>query len=101
MTEDDYVTYNKSSTCHKCEKPLNNDRVKDHCHMTGKTIGAAHNDCNRNRNYNNYNIPVLCHNGKGYDSHFIINEIGKVKEINRINIIPKTEEKFVCYNFNN
>ena len=36
MTKDDYINYNKSLVCHICEKPLNNDKVKDHCHMTGK-----------------------------------------------------------------
>ena len=52
MTKEDYINYNKSLVCNICEKPLNNDKVKDHCHMTGKYIGAAHNDCNINRNYN-------------------------------------------------
>ena len=77
MTKDDYINYNKSSICHICEKPLNKDKVRDHCHMTGKYIGAAHNDCNFNRNDKKIKIPVFFHKGKGYDSHYIINEIGK------------------------
>ena len=43
---------------------------------------------------------MFFHNGKGYDSHFIINEIANFQEIEKINIIPKTEEKFICYDFN-
>ena len=101
LTTEDKINYTRSIVCHICDKPLLKDKVHDHCHITGKYIGAAHYDCNINRNYKNYKIPVFFHNGKGYDSHFIINEIANFDEINRINIIPKTEEKFICYDFNN
>ena len=32
--------------CYLCEEPLGIDRVRDHCHLTGKYRGAAHSDCN-------------------------------------------------------
>ena len=41
------------------------------------------------------------HNSKGYDSHFIINEIANVEKIKDIDMIPKTEEKYISYSFNN
>ena len=31
-----------ATTCHICEKKLGEDRVIDHCHLTGKFRGAAH-----------------------------------------------------------
>ena len=46
-------------------------------------------------------IPVFFHNGKGYDSHFIINEIANIKQVSEVSIIPKTEEKYISYGFNN
>ena len=75
LTTEDKINYTRSIVCHICDKPLLKYKVDDHCHITGKYIGAAHYDCNINRNYKNYNIPVFFHNGKGYDSHLIINEI--------------------------
>ena len=32
--------------CYLCEEPLGIDRVRDHCHLTGKYRGAAHSECN-------------------------------------------------------
>ena len=46
FTDNDAMTHNKAINCHVCEKPLNGDSVKDHCHITGKYRGAAHNACN-------------------------------------------------------
>ena len=100
FTEEDAKLFNSSTHCHICDKPLNGDSVRDHCHITGKFIGASHNECNVNRNYKKYKIPVFFHNGRGYDSHFIINEIGNIEDIKNINMIPKTEEKYICYDFN-
>ena len=78
-----------------------NIKVRDHCHITGKYIGPAHYDCNLNRNYNKFKIPVFFHNGKGYDAHFIIQEVSKIDAIEQIDIIPKNEEKYITYGFNN
>ena len=38
-----------SFTCHICTKPLtDDDRVRDHCHITEIYPGAAHSACNMN-----------------------------------------------------
>ena len=47
-----------------------------HCHITGKYRGSAHQSCNINYRLTD-KIPVIFHNLRGYDSHFIMNEIGK------------------------
>ena len=49
-------------------------KVRDHCHYTGKFRGAAHSICNL-RYKVPQEIPVKIHNGSKYDSHFIINEL--------------------------
>ena len=84
LTKDDQLNFLKSKVCHICEKPLEGDAVRDHCHLTGKYLGAAHNACNLNRIEKRNKIPVFFHNGKGYDSHFIINEIATSKTFQRL-----------------
>ena len=40
------------------------DAVKDHCHITGRYRGAAHNECNKKLriNHKTDQIPVVLHN---------------------------------------
>ena len=52
---------------------MNNDKVRDHCHFTGKYRGAVHNACNLRYKIPK-NIPVIFQNGSTYDYHFIIKE---------------------------
>ena len=52
-------------------------RVRDHCHITGKYRGSAHQDCNINYRLTD-KIPVIFHNLKGYDNHFITETIGEI-----------------------
>ena len=61
-----------------CEKlfDVGDDKVRDHCHITGKYRGPAHWSCNINLKLSR-KIPVIFHNLRGYDSHLIIQEICK------------------------
>ena len=43
MTSADEEIYNNSHICWICKQELNMDKVRDHCHITGKFRGAAHN----------------------------------------------------------
>ena len=45
-------------------------KVRDHCHFTGKLRGSAHSICN-SRYKVPKEIPVVFHNGSTYDCHFI------------------------------
>ena len=40
--------FKSTNTCWICEKRIYNgdEKVRDHCHVTGKYRGAAHRDCN-------------------------------------------------------
>ena len=42
--EEDFKNY----ICRFCEKEILSDKVRDHCHLTGKYRGPAHNVCNIN-----------------------------------------------------
>ena len=68
--------------------------MKDQCHVTGKYRGAAHNACNRPFRLTN-KIPVTFHNLRGYDSHLIMQEIGKFNKV--INVIPYNMEKYMAF----
>ena len=48
MTNEDKEIYNNSQICWICKKELNTEKVRDHCHVTSKFRGAAHNKCNIN-----------------------------------------------------
>ena len=74
LTKEEEDNYNKENICYICKKEFNNDKVRDHCHFTGKYSGAAHNTCNLRYKIPK-NIPVIFHNGSTYDYHFIIKEL--------------------------
>ena len=46
FTEEDRKQFNKASDCWICGEELGDDRVRDHCHYTGRYRGPAHNSCN-------------------------------------------------------
>ena len=88
-----------SNTCWICEKPIDNDneKVRDHCHLTGKFRGAAHWSCNINLQLNK-NVPVIFQDLKGYDSHLIFCELNKFDM--KIDVIPNRLEKYMAFFLN-
>ena len=76
---------------------VGDDKVKDHCHITGKYRGAAHWSCNINLKLSK-EIPVTFHNLRGYDTHLKIKEIGKFDV--KVSVIPNGLEKYMDFTFN-
>ena len=112
MTDDDELSFRLEDKCHICgEKYTDKDvRVRDHCHITGKFRGSAHQECNlKLRIPENIKIPVIFHNLRGYDSHFLMQEIGAIvkkhtyknykgREMEmQINAIPNNMEKYMAF----
>ena len=86
--------YEKAEICWICNKLIENDKVRDHCHITGKYRGPAHWKCNINMKISK-KFPIIFHNLRGYDSHLIIKELSKFKC--NINVIPNGLEKFMSF----
>ena len=95
ITKEEEEEFKQASDCWICHKKLNlEDRVRDHCHYTGRYRGAAHNLCNLKYSKPN-NISVFFHNLTGYDSHLFIKKLG-VTEGN-IDCIPNNEENYISF----
>ena len=99
FTEEDEKQFNKASDCWLCGEELGNDRVRDHCHYTGRYRGAAHNSCNLNYSKPK-GVPVFFHNLSGYDSHLFIKSLGSPNKKETIECIPDNEEKYITFTKN-
>ena len=97
MTREDWLAFRTAETCHECDKSLEGDSVRDHCHITGEYRGAAHNACNLKLRLNpkTTSIPVVFHNLRGYDSHLLMQAISKVE--GRVSCIPDNTEKYISF----
>ena len=73
-------------------------KVRDHCYITGKYKVSVHRDCNINVELN-HKFPVVFHNLKIYDSHLIMQELGKFNI--KLNFIPNWFEKYMSFSINN
>ena len=96
FTEEDRKQFNKASDCWICGEYLGNDRVRDHCHFTGRFRGPAHNSCNL-KYRKPKNISVFFHNLSGYDSHLFIKKLGTPDKKENIKCIPNNEEKYITF----
>ena len=95
FTKADKKKYTEATACHICEKELGADRVRDHCHLSGKFRGAAHNDCNLNYKVPKF-FPVILHNLAGYDCHLFIKKLSS-NNGKKINCIPQTDERYISF----
>ena len=67
MTEKDEEDNN---ICRFCEKEIFSDKVRDHCHLTGRYRGPAHSTCNTNVTQDQSNfIPFIFPNFSNHDCH--------------------------------
>ena len=117
MTKENETDFQKATKCYICDiKYTDKDiHVRDHCHITGKFRGSAHQDCNLKLQMkpDNIKIPVIFHNLRGYDSHFIMQQIGEIAKKHtyknkrgeechmNINCIPNNMEKYMAFMLGN
>ena len=73
-------------------------KVRAHCHITWKDWGSADRDCNISFRVN-LKISVVFWNLQNYDSHLIMQELGKFSLLN--SIIPNGWKKYMSFTINN
>ena len=99
MSTNDEERFQLSNKCWICDKlfDVRDDKIRDHCHVTGKYRGSAHWSCNVHLKLTE-NIPVMFHNLRGYDSHLIMQEINRFDV--KVNVIPNGLEKYMALTIN-
>lgn len=86
--------FSAANICHICNAPFINEvKVRDHCHLSGKYRGAAHNACNLNYNIPKF-FPVIFHNFSSYDCHLFVRELNNIDD-GSINVIPLNKELYI------
>ena len=107
LSPNELKQFNEATKCWICKGEFDNtsdekgyrknEKVKDHCHYTGRFRGAAHNYCNLK--YKKPNVtPVVFHNLSGYDSHLFIKNLGFTE--GTIDCIPNNDEKYISFTKN-
>jgi uncharacterized CHY-type Zn-finger protein len=116
LTPQQQEMYDSCTVCNYCKTEFtqSNYKVRNHSHRTGRYSSPACNRCNlqlkpskRRRKGKDdswdFHIPVIFHNLKNYDAHFIIKHfdrrlvrIGEEKFKN-VNIIASSCEKFLSF----
>ena len=88
--------FQQSNSCWICEKLIANDeeKVRDHCHVTGKFRGAAKWSCNINLQLTK-KVPIIFHNLRGCDSHLFFCELKNFDV--KISVIPNALEKYLAF----
>ncbi|XP_023212216.1 uncharacterized protein LOC111615072 [Centruroides sculpturatus] len=98
MTAEDEEHFQNTNICHICDGEIydddDDDKVRDHDHLTGKYRRPAHNQCNLHYKNPNF-ILVFIHNLTGYDAHLFVKELGYDEQ--KIDLIPNNEERYISF----
>jgi hypothetical protein len=107
LTAAEEAAFQQASVCRFCNLGLNgDDKVRDHCHFTGRYEGAAHFKCNIKSHQlfkGKPKIPVLFHNAN-YDMRCFMSAFRKIKGdenlVKSVGGVPCNMEVFKCLNIN-
>ena len=101
MTEENEEDYKNNDICRFCERNIESDKVRDHCHLTGKYGGPAHNVYNINVTQDQSNfIPFIFHNFNNYGCHMFFKRLfDKKNDKVKLDIIPKTNEEYISVTY--
>jgi len=94
-------SFENSTSCYLCSEDFTENVIKcrDHCHFTGKFLGAACQKCNLDRRKQNV-LRIFMHNGSKYDFHFIVKALNKKTGVRNVNVLPFNTENFRTIGFN-
>ena len=94
MSVDEEEEFERSNICWICGGTIDDNKVRDHCHITEKYRGAAHWRCNINLKVSK-KLVVIFHNLNGYASHLIFKELTKFNC--NVDVIPNGLEKYMSF----
>ena len=99
MSAEEEEKFQLANSCWICNTlfDVGDEKVRDHCHITGKYRGAAHFSCNANLKLSK-KVPVIFHTLRGYDNHLIIKEVSK-SDVN-VSVTPNGLEKYMAFTIN-
>ena len=125
FTKHEKENFRAAIHCDCCEEAftVTNPKVRHHEHISGQYLFAACNNCNlqlkpkkfakksgdkRQRNQaNDFFVPILFHNGAGFDYHFVIKHVhrkylerqkaNQKVTIDDVNVIPQNSEKYLMF----
>ena len=122
MSTDDSRRHRAATTCQNCNEPFTHENFKTrhHSHVTGDYIAAICRNCNLQlkpkrckTTFNDkpaYFLPIIFHNLKNYDSHFVIKHFQKQYTLRQkghkvtyddVKIIPLNGERFLQFQIGN
>ena len=106
MTEKD-EDFRNNNICRFCEKNIECNKVRDHCHLTSRYRGPAHNTCNINVKQKESNFTLFVfHNFSNCDCHMFFKKlVDKKKNKVDFEILPETNKEYIsvtygCFSFN-
>ena len=96
MSEKEEEQFQSSNMCWICKKFIENDdqKVRDHGHVSQKYKSPAHWSCNINLQLTK-KFPIIFHHLRGYDSHLIFCELNKFDV--KTDVIPNILEKYMAF----
>ena len=100
MTAEQNEEFENNNICWICGKliDLDDNKVRDHCDITGKYRGSSHRNCNISLKISK-RFSVIFPNLKGYDSHLIFKELSKLSF--KISVMPNGLEDDMSFTLNN
>ena len=99
MSAEENEEFENCSICWVCGKliDIDHNKIRDHCHITGKYRGSCHWSCNINLKLSK-KLVVMFHDLRGYDNHLIFKEQSKFTC--SISVIPNELEKYMSFTLN-
>ncbi|XP_071055153.1 uncharacterized protein [Onthophagus taurus] len=96
LTTEEQHNFDIAQFCFICQNPFTIDqtKVRDHCHISGRYRGPAHTNCNLNYKLQHF-VPVFFHNFSGYDCHLFIKEIAKLGD--GLDVLPNNKERYISF----
>ena len=100
-TKEEKERHRRADTCTMCGRNFEQSqllKVRDHCHISGRYRFPLCSQCNLTRAKRRFEVLVMFHGLKNYDSHFLIRKLSTCP-LRNINVIPKNSEQYLSFSY--